>query len=199
MADKEFPPITDDPGGAAIEMAWIDDRIVVKVISGGKENVLSLDVAMADEIRLRLGEAIAYGSQQLRAARKAYRPLPRMEVREEVSLENCYGCGVAPETPHGKSCDHAMCPDCGDQLIQCDEHEDDPARPAIWHGVDPAVEVARKLGWWTVAAGLPDPVEDSTRVMYAKALHQITWNKETQRYDIGTIDEVELRKQQMGL
>jgi hypothetical protein len=35
--------------------------------------------------------------------------------------------------------------------------------------------VARKLRWWTVAAGIDHLVEDHTRVLFADGLGQITW------------------------
>lgn len=106
----------------------------------------------------------------------------------ETELENCMGCGARPGTDHGEWCDHARCPECGAQLIQCDEHADSE-RPARWHGVDPRDEVARKLGWWTSFPGIDHLVEDDTRVRVAERLGQITWNPSAQRYDVGVINE----------
>jgi hypothetical protein len=95
-----------------------------------------------------------------------------------MELKRCLGCLAAPNTTHSDGCDWARCPDCGEQLILCCEH-DDPTRPAMWHGVDPRDEVARQLGWWTTVVGIDRPVGDATRVVIAHALGQLTWNKET--------------------
>jgi hypothetical protein len=97
-------------------------------------------------------------------------------------------CGAAPGTDHGEWCDHARCPECGEQLIACGEH-DDCDRPARWHGVDQRAEVARELGWWTTATGIDHLVEDYTRVLFAAALGQISWDPDDQRYVIGQVDE----------
>ena len=110
------------------------------------------------------------------------------------ALEECYGCAVPPNTPHEDGCDRARCPDCGDQLLLHDcefwpGDADGPDRPALWHGMSPSEEVARKLSWWTTAAGIDHLVEDHMRVSVAEALGQITWNPRTQRYDIQAIDE----------
>lgn len=103
-------------------------------------------------------------------------------------LHDCYGCGAAPGANHDEECDRARCPDCGEQLIMCDEHEDCD-RPARWHGIDQRAEVAQRLDWWTTAAGIDHLVEDYTRVLFADALGQITWDPQAQRYVIGQIDE----------
>lgn len=99
-----------------------------------------------------------------------------------------------PEAPHHQDCDHAACPDCGEQLLfhDCEQWPagvDGPDRPAIWHGVNPQAEVARALSWWTTAVGIDHLVEDYTRVLIAEGTGQITWDRNTQRYVIGTIDE----------
>jgi hypothetical protein len=114
-----------------------------------------------------------------------------------IELEDCPGCLAAPSESHGEDCDHARCPDCGEQLLfhDCehwDEDADGPTRPALWHGVDQRAEVARILGWWTTAAGMDRLVEDYTRVLFADALGQTAWNPRTQRYDIGAVDEAAL-------
>ena len=57
----------------------------------------------------------------------------------------CPGCQAVPGTDHGEWCDHARCPECGEQLISCSDHGD-CTRPARWHGVDQRAEVARRLG-----------------------------------------------------
>jgi hypothetical protein len=101
-------------------------------------------------------------------------------------LQTCPGCGAAPGTDHGEECGHARCPGCGEQFIGCGEHESGNAR---WHGVDQRAEVARQLGWWTTAVGIDHLVEDYTKVLFADALGQITWDPEAQRYVIGQIDE----------
>lgn len=121
----------------------------------------------------------------------------------QFTLEECYGCGVSPGTAHEDDCDHARCPDCGDQLFfhDCDhwpEDADGPDRPAIWHGVDPRAEVARTLGWWTTAAGIDEPVEDHIRVLTAEALGQIRWNPDKQRYDLHAIDETAIDRSLAG-
>lgn len=105
--------------------------------------------------------------------------------------ETCLGCGAAPGASHGEWCDHARCPECGEQLIACGEHADSD-RPARWHGVDQRAEVARVLGWWTTATGIGHLVEDCTRVLFAVVLGQVTWDPQTQRYVIGKIDETAL-------
>jgi rubredoxin len=106
-------------------------------------------------------------------------------------LKPCRGCRVEPGTPHEEACDRASCPECGQQLFMCDEH-DDASRPAIWHGIDPLDEVARQLNWWTVFPGIDRLVEDSPRVLLAAAYGQITWDPQTQRYTIGQIDNTVL-------
>jgi hypothetical protein len=105
-----------------------------------------------------------------------------------TDLQTCPGCGVAPNESHGAGCDHARCPECGKQLIQCDQHGDS-LRLARWYGTDQQADVARVLGWWTTATGIDHLVEDYTRVLYADALGQIAWDPETQRYVIGKVDE----------
>lgn len=65
-------------------------------------------------------------------------------------------------------------------------------RSALWHGYDQQAWVARTLGWWTTAAGIDHLVEDYTRVMYAVSLGQVTWDRDTQAYTIGSIDEAML-------
>jgi hypothetical protein len=114
-----------------------------------------------------------------------------------TSTENCLGCVVAPGNPHGEDCDHAVCPDCGEQLLfhDCEHWPEDaegPNRPALWHGVDPRAEVARTLNWWTTAVGVDRLVEDYTRVLFATALGQVTWDPQAQRYVIGQVDNAAL-------
>ena len=104
--------------------------------------------------------------------------------------ERCPGCHAAPHKSHDDWCDHARCPECGEQLIQCDEH--DSSRRARWHGVDQRAEVARKLSWWTTAVGIDHLVEDYTRVLFASALGMITWDAKDQCYAIGQVDEAGL-------
>lgn len=112
-----------------------------------------------------------------------------------TDLETCPGCIAAPGTPHGEDCDHACCPDCGEQLLFHDDCEywpddaDGPDRPAIWHGINPQAEVARKLNWWTLHAPTGRRVEDYTRVTIAEMCGQVTWDRQAQRYVIGRIDE----------
>lgn len=119
-------------------------------------------------------------------------PKPSKEIPAMTTeLEPCPGCGSGPGSDHGDECDHARCPECGEQLIGCHEHGDSN-RPARWHGVDQRAEVARKLGWWTTAAGIDHLVEDYTRVLYADGLGQITWDPQDQRYVIGEIDNAVL-------
>jgi hypothetical protein len=105
-----------------------------------------------------------------------------------AGLETCPGCSAAPGTVHGEECGHARCPECGEQRIGCEVHEEGD-RPARWHGLDQQAEVARKLNWWTVATGIDHLVEDYTRVVFAGGLGQITWDPEAQRYVVGQIDE----------
>ena len=114
-----------------------------------------------------------------------------------TGLEDCVGCGAAPGADHGDWCDHARCPECGGQLIACDEH-DDSDRPARWHGVDQRAAVARELGWWTTAVGIDHLVEDYTKVLVAAALGQITWDPQAQRYAIGQIDEAAIDRAMRG-
>lgn len=113
------------------------------------------------------------------------------------TLEECPGCRVAPGQQHDEDCDHAACPDCGEQLLlhECEHWAQDaegPDRAAVWHGIDPRTELARTLNWWTTAAGFDHLVEDYTRVVFAIALEQVTWDREAQRYVIGEIDEPRL-------
>lgn len=103
-------------------------------------------------------------------------------------LEQCPGCRTAPGSPHGDGCDHAVCPDCGGQLLFHDCEIDGPERPAIWHGVNPQAEVARALNWWTTAVGIDHLVEDYTRVTIAEGLGQIAWDRDAQRYRTVRID-----------
>lgn len=114
-----------------------------------------------------------------------------------TALENCPGCGVAAGKNHDDNCDHAVCPDCGEQLLMhdCEHWADDaegPDRPALWHGVDQQAEVARTLNWWTTATGIDHLVEDYTRVVVATALGQVTWDPRAQKYAIGQVDDAEL-------
>lgn len=114
-----------------------------------------------------------------------------------ADLRDCLGCLAKPGTAHGQDCDHAACPDCGEQLLfhDCDRWPpgaDGPTRPALWHGVDQKAEVARACNWWTTAVGIDHLVEDYTRVIFAKALGQIIWDPAQQRYAIGQIDEAAL-------
>lgn len=109
----------------------------------------------------------------------------------QTTLKDCRGCGVTPGENHRETCDHAACPDCGEQLTM-DFCSHRPGRPAIWHGVDPSDEVARALNWWTTATGIDRPVEHYVRVLHAVALKQVNWNPHTQRYDIGEIDNAEI-------
>jgi hypothetical protein len=114
-----------------------------------------------------------------------------------LTLHPCYGCGVEPGQAHEDGCDHACCPDCGEQLIfhDCDTWDPEaegPDRPALWHGIDPRKEVAQVLNWWTTHARIDHLVEDYTRVLFADALHQITWDPRGQKYVIGQIDNAEL-------
>jgi hypothetical protein len=120
-----------------------------------------------------------------------------MMKETSTGLETCPGCSAAPGTVHGDWCDHARCPECGEQLAGCGEHEDSD-RLAVWHGVDQRAEVARTLGWWTTAAGIDHLVEDYTRVLFADGLGQITWDPEAQRYVTGQIDEAAINLAMRG-
>jgi hypothetical protein len=112
-------------------------------------------------------------------------------MRTLTTLAGCPGCGAVPGAQHDQGCEHALCPDCGEQLLMhsCDlwpAGTGGPDRPAIWHGIDPREEVARALGWWTTAPGADDPVVDDTRVRLAIAAEQLTWDRQRQRYEIDT-------------
>lgn len=53
-----------------------------------------------------------------------------------MELKECPGCRVALGGAHEDECDHALCPDCGEQLIfhDCEhwgEDADGPDRPAL--------------------------------------------------------------------
>lgn len=114
-----------------------------------------------------------------------------------LTLEPCSGCGVEPGQEHQDGCDHACCPDCGEQLIfhDCDAWDPDadgPDRAALWHGIDPRKEVAQTLNWWTTHARIDHLVEDYTRVLFADALHQIAWDPHGQKYLVGQIDNAAL-------
>jgi hypothetical protein len=94
----------------------------------------------------------------------------------------CPGCDTEPGGNHDDDCDHAMCPECGFQRIQCDEHDDSICR-ARWHGVDPAFEIADQMGWWTTFPDGPGGVApDDLRVKQAEARGEIVWVPESQRY-----------------
>lgn len=112
-------------------------------------------------------------------------------------LEYCAGCGAHPGENHGEDCDHAPCPDCGEQLLlhECAFWPVDatgPDRPARWSGVDPRDEIARAQDWWTTAVGLDYLVEDYDRVLCAIALGQIAWDQREQHYTVINIDEAAL-------
>ena len=112
-----------------------------------------------------------------------------------TDTEECPGCRVAPGTAHHDECDHARCPDCGEQLLMCGqlcEEVDAPYRPALWHGVDQRAQVARQHSWWTTAVGIDHLVEDYTRVLFAIVLGQIIWEPTSQTYTIVQIDEAAL-------
>lgn len=116
-----------------------------------------------------------------------------------IDAEECPGCRAAPGSAHHDECDHALCPDCGDQLFlhMCEFWDDDaesPNRPALWHGVDQRARVAHQHNWWTTAVGINHLVEDYTRVLFAIGLGQITWEPESQTYAIGQIDEAALHR-----
>lgn len=106
--------------------------------------------------------------------------------------DTCDGCGAEPGTYHLDNCDHAACPGCGEQLLMCGDCCAQAELPARWHGTDQRAAVARHFGWWTTAAGIDHPVEDYTRVLFAIALGQITWDRDRQHYTIGVIDEAAL-------
>jgi hypothetical protein len=117
-----------------------------------------------------------------------------MEEEMQTELKECGDCQAAPGEAHDEDCDHAACPDCGEQLFmhECEhwpEDADGPDRPARWHGVDPRTEVARTLDWWTTATGIDHLVEDYTRVIFAIALGQVTWDPQAQKYVIGQVNE----------
>lgn len=116
------------------------------------------------------------------------------------ALEQCPGCGAAPGRTHEEDCDHAACPECGEQLLmhECQVSAGGVVRPASWHGLDQRAEVAQAMGWWTTAAGIDHLVEDYTRVLFAIALRQVTWDREAQRYVIGQVDEAVLDRQIHG-
>lgn len=121
----------------------------------------------------------------------------------EKAVKHCLGCAVLPGQPHHENCDHACCPDCGEQLFwhECPEWPEGaegPDRPALWHGIDPRAEVARTLDWWTLASGVDGPVENYTRVSYAVHLGQVTWDPQAQRYVIGKVDEIALDRALAG-
>lgn len=99
----------------------------------------------------------------------------------DPQLEKCVGCPALPGEAHGDRCDHARCPECGEQLESCFDHEDSE-RPALWHGIDQRAEVAQARDWWTTAVGIDHLVEDYTRVLYAIARDEVEWDPEAQRY-----------------
>lgn len=108
-----------------------------------------------------------------------------------TGTQPCRGCDAEPGQHHSEGCDHAACPDCGDQQYSCDCAAD-TGRPALWHGVDPRAEIARTLNWWTSASGIDRPVENYTRVLFAIELGQVAWDPQTQKYTIGNIDNAAL-------
>jgi hypothetical protein len=110
----------------------------------------------------------------------------------QPDLEDCCGCGAAPDTAHDRDCDWAACPECGEQLLLHACGLPDSGRPPLWHGIDQRCEVARAMNWWATAVGVDHLMEDYTRVTIAIALRQVAWDQRTQKYVIGSIDEAEL-------
>lgn len=113
-------------------------------------------------------------------------------------MRNCYGCQAAPGQDHGIYCDQALCPDCGEFSEECPGDDEcpggDSGQPAVWHGIDPVEEVAHQLNWWIT----PTCIADTSRVIAAIALDQITWDPGTQRYTVGAIDNARLDRE-LGL
>ena len=105
-------------------------------------------------------------------------------IASEKLLQVCAECAVAPGQAHEEDCDHASCPECGEQLLLHDEHRQ--TRPALWSGIDPREQMARELGWWTVRAeaGL---VEDFDSVTEARVRGYVEWDPVQQRYRKGRI------------
>jgi hypothetical protein len=107
----------------------------------------------------------------------------------DLQLLECGGCMAVPSTAHGQDCDHAHCPECGEQWIMCG-HESD--RMSVWRGVDERAAVAHQQNWWTTRTDIDHLVEDYTRVIIAISLGQITWDAEAQTYRVVRIDNAEL-------
>jgi hypothetical protein len=114
-----------------------------------------------------------------------HRPVDPADVPAEArefwtGWDTCPGCSAEPGANHDDDCDHAMCPECGFQRIQCDEHADS-TRPARWHGVHAWAEIADQMGWW-VEFGHFGAAPDSERVQIAVARGELAWVPEAQRY-----------------
>lgn len=102
----------------------------------------------------------------------------------EHKLRNCPECSAEPGGIHPENCPHALCPDCGDQLLlhTCPHWApgvDGPGRPPVWHGYDPTDKVAHTLNWM---------VPNYHRVQAAVRAGCITWDQKKQDWVIGHID-----------
>jgi hypothetical protein len=117
------------------------------------------------------------------AAESAARRVVQSAV-DGASLRPCRVCDAAPGRVHRGGCIDARCPDCGLYLVDC-EHK--PGRPARWHGVDPSCAFARKRQWWTASG-----VADHARIGIAEFLGQARWDRDTQTWFSGELDEAQL-------
>lgn len=92
-------------------------------------------------------------------------------------LEECPGCAAPAGTWHDADCDHAACPDCGEQKIACEE----TGRPAFWHGQRSEDLLALEHGWqiWIVDLGW---VEDGMRMGLERHRGAVSWDPVEQRW-----------------
>lgn len=66
----------------------------------------------------------------------------------KTELRICGDCGALPGYAHSIGCDVARCPECGEQQLQCEEH-DSSTLPSIWTGIWPGTIECVEYDLWT--------------------------------------------------
>lgn len=84
----------------------------------------------------------------------------------------CPDCAARPAEVHDLGCDVARCPACGEQRIQCREHDADRRMDAlaIWTGSWPGRTECDEWGW------------DLNQLARAAHHGKVIWSIEGQRY-----------------
>lgn len=115
------------------------------------------------------------------------------ELEDEVEIDTCPKCGVAPDQLHAFGCDVERCPYCGGQLFSClcpasDNGVPDDDRMA-WTGEWPGVAECREFGWYAkrvegkgwvrCQAGEPDACEDLNRLYDPQ---EARWDRKKKRF-----------------